>query len=72
MLTLDTAVHDALERNLSLLAEQYNLSVAEARIIQARLRPNPVFTVSRRFADMNAPDSMCEELQVEGRVSAYV
>lgn len=44
-ITLDEAIREALEKNLSLLAERFNLSVADARIIQARLRPNPVLSL---------------------------
>src|SRR5690242_825956 len=44
-LTIDQAVSEALEHNLALFAERYNLSVADARIITARLRPNPVLTL---------------------------
>lgn len=44
-ITLGQAVQEALDKNLSLLAERYNLSVADARIIQARLRPNPVLSL---------------------------
>jgi len=44
-LTLDEAINEAIASNLNLIAERYNLSVAEARIITARLRPNPVLTV---------------------------
>src|SRR5881275_565396 len=44
-LTLDEAINDAIGSNLNLIAERYNLSVAEAKIITARLRPNPVLTV---------------------------
>lgn len=43
--TLSQAIQEALNKNLSLLAERYNLSVADARIIQARLRPNPVLSL---------------------------
>jgi cobalt-zinc-cadmium efflux system outer membrane protein len=43
--TLNQAIQEALDKNLSLLADRYNLSVADARIIQARLRPNPVLSV---------------------------
>jgi cobalt-zinc-cadmium efflux system outer membrane protein len=43
--TLSQAIQEALDKNLSLLAERYNLSVADARIIQARLRPNPVLSL---------------------------
>ena len=43
-ISFDDAIREALEKNLNLLAEKYNVPVAEARIVQARLRPNPVFT----------------------------
>jgi cobalt-zinc-cadmium efflux system outer membrane protein len=43
-ISFDDAIREALEKNLNLLAEKYNIPVAEARIVQARLRPNPVFT----------------------------
>jgi outer membrane protein, heavy metal efflux system len=44
-LTLDEAINEAIASNLNLIAERYNLSVAETKIITARLRPNPVLTV---------------------------
>ncbi len=44
--TLEEAVQEALAKNLDLAAEKLNVSVAEAREITARLRPNPVLTVS--------------------------
>jgi outer membrane protein, heavy metal efflux system len=44
--TLDQAIAEALANNLDLAAEKLNVSVAEAREITARLRPNPVLTVS--------------------------
>jgi len=43
-ITIDQAVQEALQNNLALLAERLNIPVAEARIITARLRPNPVLT----------------------------
>src|SRR5262245_35159304 len=43
--TISQAVQEAVEKNLSLLAERYNLSIADARIITARLRPNPVLSL---------------------------
>jgi cobalt-zinc-cadmium efflux system outer membrane protein len=43
-ITIEGAVHEAVEHNLSLLAERVNLSVADAAIVTARLRPNPVFS----------------------------
>src|SRR5882672_5131276 len=45
-ITAEQAVQEALDHNLGLLAERYNLSIAEARIVTARLRPNPVFSLS--------------------------
>jgi cobalt-zinc-cadmium efflux system outer membrane protein len=44
-LTVEQAVTEALEHNLGLIAERYALPIAEARIITAHLRPNPVLTV---------------------------
>src|SRR5262247_1731913 len=45
LVTISQAVQEAVEKNLSLMAERYNLSVADAHIITARLRPNPVLTL---------------------------
>jgi outer membrane protein, heavy metal efflux system len=41
-LTIQQAVDEAVQRNLALLAQRASLSVAEANVITARLRPNPV------------------------------
>jgi cobalt-zinc-cadmium efflux system outer membrane protein len=49
--TLDQAVREAVEKNFGLLAERYNVNIAEARILQARLRPNPVMTVGLDYQD---------------------
>jgi cobalt-zinc-cadmium efflux system outer membrane protein len=43
-LTIEGAVDEAVQRNLGLLAERANLSIAEAGLITARLRPNPVLS----------------------------
>jgi cobalt-zinc-cadmium efflux system outer membrane protein len=43
-LTIDQAVAEALEKNLGVLAERANISIADARLITARLRPNPVLS----------------------------
>src|SRR5262249_3384515 len=43
--TIDQCVREAVERNLGLLAERYNLSIADAGVITARLRPNPVLSL---------------------------
>jgi cobalt-zinc-cadmium efflux system outer membrane protein len=42
---LDQAISEAIQKNLDLAAERLNVSVAQAREITARLRPNPVLTV---------------------------
>ena len=49
--TIQQAVHEAVDHNLSLLAERYNLSIADARIITARLRPNPVVSAGLDYVD---------------------
>ena len=43
---LDQAIQEALTKNLDIAAEKLNISVAETKEITARLRPNPVLTVS--------------------------
>ena len=35
-----------LEKNLGLLAEKYNISIAEAQVVQSKLYPNPNFAIS--------------------------
>jgi len=45
ILTRQQAEKQFLERNISLLAEKLNIRQAEARILQARLWPNPQLTV---------------------------
>jgi len=50
-LTIDDAVREAIDRNLTLVAERYAVSVAQARIVTARLRPNPVLTLSAMLPD---------------------
>ena len=49
--TVEQAVQEAIEKNLGLLAERYTLSIADARIITARLRPNPVLSLSSGLPD---------------------
>jgi|SoiMethySBSTD1v2_1073268.scaffolds.fasta_scaffold464447_2 outer membrane protein, heavy metal efflux system len=50
-LTIPQAVQEALDNNLTLVAERYNISLAEAHIVTARLRPNPVLTLNASFPD---------------------
>jgi cobalt-zinc-cadmium efflux system outer membrane protein len=49
--TIDQAVDEAIGKNLNLLAERYNLAIADARIVTARLRPNPVLSVNANLVD---------------------
>lgn len=51
-LTLEQAVQEAVANNLELAAEKLTVSVAEARGITARLRPNPVLTISGQTLDV--------------------
>lgn len=51
-LTIEQAVEEAIGHNLDLLAERYNIPVAEARIVTARLRPNPVLSVGGDHLDL--------------------
>jgi cobalt-zinc-cadmium efflux system outer membrane protein len=44
VLTIDEAVQQAIDKNLTLLAERLNVTVADAAIATARLRPNPVLS----------------------------
>ncbi len=46
VLTIEQAIQEAIANNLDLAAEKLNVSVAETREITARMRPNPVLTVS--------------------------
>ncbi len=49
--SLDQAIREALDHNLGLLAERYNVSIAEARLVTARLRPNPVLSLGLDYQD---------------------
>lgn len=51
-LTIDGAVQEALDKNLDIIAERFNLPVASARIITAKLRPNPVVSVGGDHLDL--------------------
>jgi len=45
-------VAEALARNQVLLARRYDINIAEARLLQARLRPNPRVNVENNFLDL--------------------
>jgi outer membrane protein, heavy metal efflux system len=50
-LTIDEAVKEALDHNLTIVAERFSIAVADAHILTAQLRPNPVFTTSAMLPD---------------------
>jgi len=57
-LTIDQAIDEAIQNNLGLFAERMNLTIAEASLITARLRPNPVLSLSGDHispSDINSP-----------------
>jgi cobalt-zinc-cadmium efflux system outer membrane protein len=56
-ITIDQAVNEALDRNLTLLAERFNVSVADAGVVTAGLRPNPVLTASLMRPDETLVDA---------------
>jgi cobalt-zinc-cadmium efflux system outer membrane protein len=51
VLSIDDAVKAAVDHNLNLLAARANLTIAEAQMITARLRPNPVMSASADSLD---------------------
>jgi cobalt-zinc-cadmium efflux system outer membrane protein len=51
-LTIAQAVDEAIAHNLSLLAERTSLTIADAAMITARLRPNPVLSGSADHLDL--------------------
>ncbi|MEO8597177.1 MAG: TolC family protein [Candidatus Solibacter sp.] len=50
--TIAQAVQEAVDHNLNLLAERFNLSLADARMVTAKLRPNPVVSAGLDYIDM--------------------
>jgi cobalt-zinc-cadmium efflux system outer membrane protein len=56
-ITINQAVTEALDHNLSLLAERFNVTVAAAAVVTAGLRPNPVITVNAMRPDRDLVES---------------
>jgi outer membrane protein, heavy metal efflux system len=44
-LTINQAISEAIDKNLDLIAERYSVPIAQARVLTARLRPNPIFSL---------------------------
>jgi cobalt-zinc-cadmium efflux system outer membrane protein len=61
-LTIQQAVAEAVEKNLNVLAEKYNVPIAEARIMTARLRPNPVLTIEGDHLNLLPPKYNAENM----------
>src|SRR5262249_61640821 len=76
VLTIDEAVGQAIDRNLTLLAERLNLTVADAAIATARLRPNPGLSggadsldlLGARFDEVNGAGPPEDSIRVDGPV----
>jgi cobalt-zinc-cadmium efflux system outer membrane protein len=51
-ITIAGAVDEAIQHNLALLALRSNLSIADAAVLSARLRPNPVASFSADHLDL--------------------
>jgi cobalt-zinc-cadmium efflux system outer membrane protein len=51
-ITIDQAIREAVDHNLGLVAERLNVPLAQARLISARLRPNPVLTIGGDYLDI--------------------
>jgi cobalt-zinc-cadmium efflux system outer membrane protein len=50
-LTIAQAIDEALQHNLGLFADRSSLTIADAQMIAAKLRPNPVFSFSADHLD---------------------
>jgi cobalt-zinc-cadmium efflux system outer membrane protein len=55
--TIEQAVSEAIDHNLSLLAERYNVTIADAAVITAGLRPNPVVTLNAMLPNAELVDA---------------
>jgi len=52
VLTVDQVVNEAITHNLDFFAQKYDLSIAEAQIVTAKLRPNPLLTLDADHLDL--------------------
>ncbi len=51
-LAIGQAVGEAIDRNLDLFAERHRIPIADAQIVTAKLRPNPVLSVWGNYFDI--------------------
>ena len=56
-ITVEQAVNEAIERNANLLADRFNVAVADAAVLTASLRPNPVVTANLMRPDQSLVDA---------------
>jgi cobalt-zinc-cadmium efflux system outer membrane protein len=61
-LTIQQAIAEAMDRNLSVLAEKYSVPIAEARTITAKLRPNPVLSIEGDHLNLLPPKYNSENM----------
>jgi cobalt-zinc-cadmium efflux system outer membrane protein len=50
--TVSQAVQEAIQKNVNLLAERYNVSIADALMVTARMRPNPLLSLYGNLLDL--------------------
>ena len=51
-LAIGQVIAEAIDRNLDLFAERYKIPIADAQIVNAKLRPNPVLSVWGNYFDI--------------------
>ncbi len=52
VVAVSQAVQEAVDKNLNLLAERYNVSIADAQLLTARMRPNPLLIINAGNLDL--------------------
>jgi cobalt-zinc-cadmium efflux system outer membrane protein len=60
-ITIKQAEDRFLKNNLQLLAQHYNIGIADAQVITARLFPNPDFGINTGLAGTNEPNPFVEQ-----------
>lgn len=71
-LTLDSAENMFLRNNYQLLAQQYNIDVQKAQVIQAKLYPNPNVSLSTAIYNPDAKKILPLPFSTNGEVQAGV
>ena len=60
-LTIKQAEDQFLKNNLQVMAQHYNIDIASAQVITARLFPNPDFSINNGIAGTNEPNPAAEQ-----------